>query len=857
MPENMLVASLNQEMTRRMMNTSELLDMQVRVEVINKYGQKLTNSGFMVEQARNIVTGGLVSYERRVKQSQDKTSPRWRPLHEGAKYNKAQRMKKKIMAKSSWFKAKKRDNDGEVDSGSGGGVGTKEPSPKKKLRMDEGSKGEGDKVHKSRWRKRRQDPAVKVTTSKQTETITVMFVDQTPGGVLAKRLQEAEDRIAKITGYRIRMVETSGTQLGRMLPNTNPWSGMHCSRSMCFTCNQGDEKLQDCKKRSLLYESVCVVCEADAEAVERGNGDPRKSKRGLSSHGGVYVGETARSVFERAAEHRDDAENHDEDSHMVKHWLLAHPEEENMPVFRFQIVASFQDCLTRQVAESVRIDRRMGKVLNSKTEYSRCKLPRLTVDVEEWRKQRDAMVAADKEIERVEVAKAGELEQEVVPGVGYTQKRPGMMEDGGRKKKRRRLEPLVGWGEHPVEDSVGEIDKWLHSPMVTIKEVTEVKQTSIKNFAIESKEILRRKADDWVRGCLLDDVWGRVMELQEVRECVLALEADVDGGEEMIVPASPLMTNTGLDLKVTRKKLKKPKPISKKARKELEFKELVASTRKITGWLTVPAETETNEIFVRKTELSHLTVLGMKVPEERTEMEVKVVDHMEARDMITLDKDSGVEMAYWAKDIFVQDPQAGVQDTQAGLQDTQDGAQDVEVAQVQKKMVKQLEIASLETETGKVIEQVDLSFLLQGYQLKKQGPVSGVVEQHQDVQGGSQDGGGEEGEAESCEGGHKEGGLECGGEALAVIELGQGRADAVDLRFSDRVVRKAGRRKKATMIASNQSLILEYLQQKCAPVGILGEKSNSNSNRGPKRKGTQMEGPEPGCKVSRSEEIIE
>ena len=101
-----------------------------------------------------------------------------------------------------------------------------------------------------------------------------------------------------------------------------------------------------------------------------------------------------------------------------------------------------------------------------------------------------------------------------------------------------------------------------------------------------------------------------------------------------------------------------------------------------------PAETETNEIFVRKTELSNLTVLGMKVPEERTEMQVKVVDHMEARDMITLDKDSGVEMAYWAKDIFVQDPQAGVQDTQAGLQDTQDGAQDVEVAQVQKKMVK-------------------------------------------------------------------------------------------------------------------------------------------------------------------------
>ena len=54
-------------------------------------------------------------------------------------------------------------------------------------------------------------------------TIGVMFVDQTPGGVLAKKLQEVEDRLAKASGYRIRMVELSGPQLSRLLPNTNPW----------------------------------------------------------------------------------------------------------------------------------------------------------------------------------------------------------------------------------------------------------------------------------------------------------------------------------------------------------------------------------------------------------------------------------------------------------------------------------------------------------------------------------------------------------------------------------------------------------------------------------------------------------
>ena len=35
-------------------------------------------------------------------------------------------------------------------------------------------------------------------------TITVLFVDQTPGGELAKRLQKVEDRLSLITGYRVR-----------------------------------------------------------------------------------------------------------------------------------------------------------------------------------------------------------------------------------------------------------------------------------------------------------------------------------------------------------------------------------------------------------------------------------------------------------------------------------------------------------------------------------------------------------------------------------------------------------------------------------------------------------------------------
>ena len=261
------------------------------------------------------------------------------------------------------------------------------------------------------------------------------------------------------------MVETSGTQLCSMLPNTTPWSGIDCTRVDCFTCKQGDESLIDCKARSVLYESVCWACEKKEEALEKGKED-KKSKKALSKHGGVYVGETARSLYERAGEHGDDAEKQDEDSHMVKHWLLQHPEAALLPEFRFRIVASFQDSLTRQIAESVRIDRRQGGVLNSKTEYSRCKLPRLMVDVEEWKKQRDIMMEVEQVRDKRIVDKLREDENLLLnTGNGTQKRRSEEFNDGQhgtkRVRKKLRLEPLTEWGENPVEEEVGMMKKWL------------------------------------------------------------------------------------------------------------------------------------------------------------------------------------------------------------------------------------------------------------------------------------------------------------------------------------------------------------------------------------------------------------
>ena len=116
-------------------------------------------------------------------------------------------------------------------------------------------------------------------------TITTMFVDQTCNGELARRLQAAEDRLSRITGYRIKMTETCRSQLCRLLPCTNPWKGADCAREDCFTCNQGGDKLEDCKKRNILYESSCSACQV-----------PSEDKMSLEKRA-IYVGESARSIF--------------------------------------------------------------------------------------------------------------------------------------------------------------------------------------------------------------------------------------------------------------------------------------------------------------------------------------------------------------------------------------------------------------------------------------------------------------------------------------------------------------------------------------------------------------------------------
>ena len=95
----------------------------------------------------------------------------------------------------------------------------------------------------------------------------------------------------------------------------------------------------------------------------------------------IYVGESSRSSYERGKEHDDDYNKKKEDSHMEKHSRTSHSAGEK-PSFSMKIIKTHQNAFQRQIHEAVRIRRRAQDaiILNSKSEYNRCKLPRLMVE---------------------------------------------------------------------------------------------------------------------------------------------------------------------------------------------------------------------------------------------------------------------------------------------------------------------------------------------------------------------------------------------------------------------------------------------------------------------------------------------
>ena len=84
---------------------------------------------------------------------------------------------------------------------------------------------------------------------------------------------------------------------------------------------------------------------------------------------GKYLGESGRSLSERAGDHYMDARDFNKKSHILKHWMNIHREDNVIPQFRIRVLKQVQDCLSRQVEEVVAIHMSKDSLLNSKNKY--------------------------------------------------------------------------------------------------------------------------------------------------------------------------------------------------------------------------------------------------------------------------------------------------------------------------------------------------------------------------------------------------------------------------------------------------------------------------------------------------------
>ena len=122
--------------------------------------------------------------------------------------------------------------------------------------------------------------------------------------------------------------------------------------------------------RFKLYWGLLIYCNNFCESEHKQNPG--------SKHRGVYVGQTYRTLAERAKEHRSALKDFSLSSFMFKHWVIDHNELNEPPKFEFSVIHHYRDPLTRMIHEAVAIGDRAS--LNSKCEWRGYKVARLSVE---------------------------------------------------------------------------------------------------------------------------------------------------------------------------------------------------------------------------------------------------------------------------------------------------------------------------------------------------------------------------------------------------------------------------------------------------------------------------------------------
>ena len=185
-----------------------------------------------------------------------------------------------------------------------------------------------------------------------------MFIPHTLEGTLRSRLNRMEESLNFNT--RFKYIEELGRSARELVIKKDP-DPEACGRRDCFPC---ESKPGTCQRGGVVYRVTCGTCETKGENV-------------------YYIGESARTLYDRGLEHKKAIENRNEESPMVEHAREKHPE--SMDNFRIEAICYPTRTLLRQATEAnqIQVHRKKGHIINRRGEWGQNLPPKFTADPSE------------------------------------------------------------------------------------------------------------------------------------------------------------------------------------------------------------------------------------------------------------------------------------------------------------------------------------------------------------------------------------------------------------------------------------------------------------------------------------------
>ena len=312
MPERVKRTALTQQALKIMKNTSQELPEDLKTQLLSEFSGRMRASGYRARYWLEIIKSAMTAFDK-MREEQEHGG---RLINRPRSYQRETRKKKKISAKSEWYKA----------------VGYS----------------------------------------------TVMFVPATPHGKLANMLRESERKMAQERGWRIKIVERGGQRISSRLVK-DPWTGP-CDKDECLVCRSAEtmsdrKNSGPCTRNGCCYRIECRNCREKGPDTLPPNATDDRIAIG-NPMVSYYIGETARNSHTRSIEHQEAVKTLQANNALGKHALEYHDGREI--TLDMWVTSIHKDPLTRQIQEGVSIvaggkhkrDSELPHLLlNSKTEY--------------------------------------------------------------------------------------------------------------------------------------------------------------------------------------------------------------------------------------------------------------------------------------------------------------------------------------------------------------------------------------------------------------------------------------------------------------------------------------------------------